>query len=202
MFSFKHPGAEEVQHDFLWRCTRDLPARGQIGIFNRGYYEEVLIVRVHPEILQAEGVAGAPADLKKRWRSRYRSINNLERHLNGAGTKVVKFFLHLSKQEQRERFLARIEEPRKNWKFSTADIQERAFWGDYMAAYRDCPSATSTGHAPWYIVPADDKPNARLIVSQIVLDTIKDLHPRYPKTGAARRAELEAIREALAKEHA
>jgi PPK2 family polyphosphate:nucleotide phosphotransferase len=200
VFSFKHPSAEELQHDFLWRCTRDLPERGRIGIFNRSYYEEVLIVRVHPEILHAEGVPDAPRDLKKRWHERYRSINNLERHLHGSGTRILKFFLHLSKDEQRERFLARIDEPRKNWKFSVADIQERAFWDDYMTAYEDCLSVTSTEHAPWYIVPADDKRNARLIVSQVVVDTLKDLKSRYPKTDAARRAELEAIREALSKE--
>ena len=200
VFSYKHPSAQELQHDFLWRCERDLPERGRIGIFNRSYYEEVLIVRVHPEILQAEGVAGAPRDLKKRWSHRYRSINDLERHLHGSGTRIVKFFLHLSKQEQRQRFLARIEEPDKNWKFSGADIQERAFWDDYMEAFEDCLSATSTGHAPWYIVPADDKRNARLIVSQIVVNTIKDLKLRYPKSDAARRAELETIRETLQRE--
>jgi PPK2 family polyphosphate:nucleotide phosphotransferase len=198
--SFKHPSAEELQHDFLWRGTRDLPSRGRIGIFNRSYYEEVLIVRVHPEILQAEGVADAPRDLNKRWRHRYRSINNLERHLHHAGTKIVKFFLHLSKEEQRQRFLARIEEPDKNWKFSTADIAERKFWDDYMTAYEDCLSATSTDDAPWYVVPADDKRNARLIVSQVVVDTIKDLKLHYPKTGAARREELESIRETLSRE--
>jgi PPK2 family polyphosphate:nucleotide phosphotransferase len=200
VFSFKHPSAEELQHDFLWRCTRDLPERGRIGIFNRSYYEEVLIVRVHPEILQAEGIAGATKNLKKRWHYRYRSINNLERHLHGSGTQIVKFFLHLSKDEQRKRFLARIEEPRKNWKFSVADIQERAFWDDYMTAYEDCLSATSTDHAPWYVVPADDKPNARLIVSQVLVDTLSDLKLRYPKTDAERHKELEAIREALEKE--
>ncbi len=200
VFSFKHPSAEELQHDFLWRCTRDLPARGQIGIFNRSYYEEVLIVRVHPEILAAEGVPDATHNLKKRWHYRYRSINNLERHLNGTGTKIVKFFLHLSKQEQRERFLARIEEPKKNWKFSAADIAERKFWDDYMTAYEDCLSATSTDHAPWYIVPADDKRNARLIVSQVIVDTLEDLKLRYPKTDEARHAELEAIRAALEQE--
>jgi PPK2 family polyphosphate:nucleotide phosphotransferase len=200
VFSFKHPSAEELQHDFLWRCTRDLPERGRIGIFNRSYYEEVLVVRVHPEILRAEGVAGAPRDLKKRWQHRYRSINDLERHLHGSGTKIVKFFLHLSKEEQRERFLARIEEPKKNWKFSVADIQERAFWDDYMTAYEDCLSATSTDHSPWYVVPADDKRNARLFVSRIVVGTLEDLKLRYPKTDAARREELETIREALAKE--
>ena len=200
VFSFKHPSAQELQHDFLWRCTRDLPERGRIGIFNRSYYEEVLIVRVHPELLKAEGVPDAPRDLKKRWSNRYRSINNLERHLDSGGTRIVKFFLHLSKEEQRERFLARIEEPDKNWKFSAADIQERGFWDDYMEAYQDCLTATSTDHAPWYIVPADDKRTARLIVSQVVVNTIKDLKLRYPKTDAARRAELEKIREALQRE--
>jgi PPK2 family polyphosphate:nucleotide phosphotransferase len=200
VYSYKHPSAEELQHDFLWRCVRDLPARGRIGIFNRSYFEEVLVVRVHPEILRAEGVAGAPKDLKKRWHRRYRSINDLERHLHGAGTTIVKFFLHISKEEQRERFLARIEEPGKNWKFSVDDIKERAFWDDYMTAYEDCLSATSTDHAPWYVVPADDKPNARLIVSQIVVDTLEQMKLRFPKTDAARREELQAIREALAKE--
>ena len=200
VFSFKHPSAQELQHDFLWRCTRDLPERGRIGIFNRSYYEEVLIVRVHPELLKAEGVPGAPRDLKKRWNHRYRSINNLEQHLDSSGTRIVKVFLHLSKEEQRQRFLARIEEPDKNWKFSTADIQERGFWDDYMEAYQDCLSATSTDYAPWYVVPADDKRTARLIVSQVVVNTIKDLKLRYPKTDAARRAELEKIREALQRE--
>src|SRR5580692_11564387 len=198
--SFKHPSAEELEHDFLWRTTRELPARGRIGIFNRSYYEEVLIVRVHPEILLAQGIADAPRDLNKRWRHRYRSINNLERHLHGSGTRIVKFFLHLSKEEQRERFLARIEEPKKNWKFSVDDIHERAYWDAYQGAYEDCLSATSSDHSPWYVVPADDKPNARLIVSQIIVDTLDELKLRYPKTDAERRKELEAIREALAKE--
>jgi PPK2 family polyphosphate:nucleotide phosphotransferase len=198
--SFKHPSAEELQHDFLWRTTRELPARGRIGIFNRSYYEEVLIVRVHPEILLAQGIADAPRDLNKRWRHRYRSINNLERHLHGSGTRIVKFFLHLSKEEQRERFLARIEEPRKNWKFSVADIKERKFWDDYMSAYEDCLSATSTEHAPWYAVPADDKLNARLIVSAVILETLKDMKLRYPESDAARREELQAIRAELDKE--
>jgi PPK2 family polyphosphate:nucleotide phosphotransferase len=202
VYSFKHPSAEESQHDFLWRCTRVLPPRGQIGIFNRSYYEEVLIVRVHPEILRAEGVPDAPADLKKRWRHRYRSINNLERHLHGSGTRTVKFFLHLSKEEQRERFLARIDEPHKNWKFSMSDIQERPFWDDYMAAYEDCLSATSTDDSPWYVVPADDKRNARLIVSEIIVETVKGLKLNWPETDDARRKELEQIRAALTDEKA
>jgi PPK2 family polyphosphate:nucleotide phosphotransferase len=202
VFSYKHPSAEELRHDFLWRCTRDLPPCGRIGIFNRSYYEEVLIVRVHPELLQAEGIPDAPADLKKRWRHRYRSMNNLERHLHGSGTRIVKFFLHLSKEEQRARFLARIEESQKNWKFSVDDIHERAFWDAYQEAYEDCLSATSTAHSPWYVVPADDKRNARLIVSQIVVDTLDDLKLRWPKTDAARRKELQEIRAALEHEKA
>ena len=200
VFSFKHPSAQELQHDFLWRCTRDLPERGRIGIFNRSYYEEVLIVRVHPEILRGEGIVDMPRDREKLWRQRYQSIGGLEKHLSRSGTKIVKFFLHLSKEEQRTRFLARIEEPRKNWKFSVADIQERAYWDDYMTAYEACIGATSTDRAPWYIVPADDKRNARLIVSRIVADTLSDLKLRYPKSNTARREELDAIRIALEKE--
>jgi PPK2 family polyphosphate:nucleotide phosphotransferase len=200
VFSFKHPSAQELQHDFLWRCARDLPERGRIGIFNRSYYEEVLIVRVHPEILLAEGVAGGTAEADEVWRHRYHSINNFERHLHLNGTQIVKFFLHLSKEEQRERFLARIEEPHRNWKFSAADIQERGFWDDYISAYEDCLNATSTRHAPWYVVPADDKRNARLIVSQVIVDTLADMKLRYPKSDAARREELDSIRAALLKE--
>ena len=173
VFSFKHPSATELEHDFLWRTTRDLPERGRIGIFNRSYYEEVLIVRVHPEILRSEGLPDAPHDDKTVWHDRYRSIVDLEKHLHGNGTRIVKFFLHLSKEEQRKRFLARIDEPDKNWKFSLADIEERKFWKHYMKAYEECLSATSTSDSPWYVVPADDKENARLIVSQIVLDTFE-----------------------------
>jgi PPK2 family polyphosphate:nucleotide phosphotransferase len=169
VFSFKQPSATELQHDFLWRTTRDLPERGRIGIFNRSYYEEVLIARVHRDLLQAEGLPTAPGHDKTLWRDRYRSIANLERHLHLNGTHIVKFFLHLSKDEQAKRFIARIDEPKKNWKFSVADIQERKFWKHYMKAYEACLSATSTDNSPWYVVPADDKENARLIVSQIVL---------------------------------
>ena len=197
VYSYKHPSAQELRHDFLWRCTRDLPERGEIGIFNRSYYEEVLIVRVHPEILRGEGLAEMPHDMDKLWRRRFRSIKGLERHLSGNGMRIIKFFLHLSKDEQRARFLARIEEAKKNWKFSVADIQERAFWDDYQAAYESCLSETSTARAPWYVVPADDKRNARLIVSRIVVDTLKDLKLRYPKSDAARREELEKIGAAL-----
>jgi PPK2 family polyphosphate:nucleotide phosphotransferase len=197
VFSFKHPSANELAHDFLWRTTRNLPERGKIGIFNRSYYEEVLIARVHPEILRAENV---PEDGgKKIWEERFRSITGLERHLHANGTRVIKFFLHLSKEEQRKRFLARIDEPEKNWKFSTGDIEERGFWKDYMHAYEQCLAATSTEEAPWYAVPADDKENARLIVSQIVVDRLEAFDMHYPPTSPERRRELQAIRKRLAK---
>ncbi|HKD48373.1 MAG TPA: ADP-polyphosphate phosphotransferase [Rhizomicrobium sp.] len=197
VFSFKHPSAQELQHDFLWRTTRDLPERGRIGIFNRSYYEEVLIVRVHPELLAGESVPQSAARKKHVWRDRYRSIVNLEDHLSRNGTKVVKIFLHLSKDEQRKRFLARIDEPEKDWKFSMADIEERKFWDQYMEAYEDCIAATSTKHAPWHIVPADDKKNARLIVSQIILDALDGLKLSYPKIDEKRRRELVRIRKRL-----
>jgi PPK2 family polyphosphate:nucleotide phosphotransferase len=197
VFSFKHPSGTELQHDFLWRTNRDLPERGRIGIFNRSYYEEVLIVRVHPELLRAEGLPDTSHGEKTIWQKRYRSIRNLERHLHENGTRVIKFFLHLSKEEQRKRFLQRIDEPEKNWKFSLADIEERKFWNDYMAAYEACLHSTSTPNSPWYIIPADDKPNARLIVSQIVVDALKDLKMSYPKTDETRRRELLSIRERL-----
>ena len=197
VYSFKHPSAEELRHDFLWRCTRDLPEFGQIGIFNRSYYEDVLIVRVHPELLQGQHAGNKSGDLDRVWRHRFRSINHLEQHLHDSGTRVIKFFLHLSKEEQRERFLARIDEPHKNWKFSVADIQERAFWDDYMNAYEDCLSQTSTSHAPWYIVPADDKRNARLIVSRIILDAMENMNTRYPQSDEAMRTRLEAVKAAL-----
>jgi PPK2 family polyphosphate:nucleotide phosphotransferase len=199
VFSFKHPSAAELQHDFLWRTTRDLPERGRIGIFNRSYYEEVLIVRVHPEILHGEGLPDALLDETAVWHGRYRSIVDLERHLHANGTRIVKFYLHLSKDEQRKRFLERIDEPEKNWKFSVADIAERKFWDRYMTAFEECLGATSTSDVPWYVVPADDKENARLIVSQIVLDTFEGLNMSYPKTTPERHKELLSIREQLEK---
>jgi PPK2 family polyphosphate:nucleotide phosphotransferase len=198
VFSFKHPSATELKHDFLWRTTRDLPERGRIGIFNRSYYEEVLIVRVHPNILQSEAVPNGPAG-KKFWDKRYRSIRDLEQHLHANGTRIVKFFLHLSKDEQRKRFLARIDEPDKNWKFSSADIEERKYWDDYMEAYAKCLSETSSEDAPWYVVPADDKQNTRLIVSQVILETIEALKMSYPETSPARRKELMKLRHQLTK---
>jgi len=198
VFSFKQPSAEELEHDFLWRSTCRLPERGRIGIFNRSYYEEVLVVRVHPEILRNQGLPEELRDEKTIWKERYRSIVDLEDHLHRNGTRVVKIFLHLSKNEQRKRFLERIDEPDKNWKFSLADIHERKYWKDYTKAYEDCLHATSTHHAPWYIVPADDKENARLIVSRIVIDAFDELKMAYPKTTGKRQRELKSIRKQLA----
>jgi PPK2 family polyphosphate:nucleotide phosphotransferase len=200
VFSFKHPSAEELDHDFLWRTTQALPERGRIGIFNRSYYEEVLIVRVHPEILQAQNIPVELLNKKTIWQERYRSIVGLERHLHRNGTRIIKFFLHLSKEEQRKRFLARIDDPDKNWKFSTADIEERKYWDRYMQAYEACLSATSTKDAPWYVVPADDKENARLIISHIILDTFTMLEMEYPKPGELHQKELKSIRRLLLKE--
>jgi len=197
VFSYQHPSNQELKHDFLWRTTRDLPERGRIGIFNRSYYEEVLIARVHPSILRNEGYADGRVDEESTWNGRYRSIVDLERHLHRNGTRIVKFFLHLSKEEQRKRFLARIDEPEKNWKFSLADVEERKYWKSYTKAYEQCLSATSTPHAPWYIVPADDKSNAHLIISQVVVDTLESLRDKAPKVDAARRRELRLIRRQL-----
>jgi len=199
VFSFKHPSAAELDHDFLWRTTRSLPERGRIGIFNRSYYEEVLIVRVHPEILRTQGLPDNLTDEKTVWEGRYRSIIELEDHLYRNGTRVIKFFLHLSEEEQRKRFLERIDEPDKNWKFSLADIHERKYWKQYMKAYEACLNATSSRHAPWYVVPADDKENARLIVSRIILDSLNGLKMEYPKTTSKRQRELKSIRKLLAK---
>jgi PPK2 family polyphosphate:nucleotide phosphotransferase len=197
VFSFKHPSATELDHDFLWRTTQCLPERGRIGIFNRSYYEEVLIVRVHPEILQKQNIPESLLDEDGIWEGRFRSILDLESHLCRNGTRVIKFFLHLSKQEQRKRFLERIDDPDKNWKFSMTDVAEREYWKQYMHAYEECLSATSTDHAPWYAVPADDKLNARLIISAAILDTLQKLDMRYPELDAARRRELQKIRKLL-----
>jgi PPK2 family polyphosphate:nucleotide phosphotransferase len=195
--SFKQPSAAELEHDFLWRSTLRLPERGRIGIFNRSYYEEVLVVRVHPELLRSQGLSAELLDLSTVWDDRYHSIVEMERHLHRNGTNVVKFFLHLSEDVQRKRFLARIDDPDKNWKFSAADIHERKYWKKYVAAYEDCLSATSTHHAPWFVVPADDKENARLIISQIVLDSLSELKMAYPKITPKHKQELEAIRKDL-----
>jgi PPK2 family polyphosphate:nucleotide phosphotransferase len=197
--SFKQPSAEELEHDFLWRATCRLPERGRIGIFNRSYYEEVLIVRVHPEMLRNEGLSEKSRDEKTIWENRYRSIIDLESHLYRNGTQIIKVFLHLSKGEQRRRLLERVDDPNKNWKFSFSDIQERKYWKKYMKAYETCLNATSTHHAPWYVVPADDKENARLIVSQIVLDVLTGLKMAYPRITGKHRRELQSIRKQLAK---
>ena len=199
VYSFKQPSAEELEHDFLWRTTCRLPERGRIGIFNRSYYEDVLVLRVHPEILRSQGFTQETYEEKNFWPERYRSIVDLERHLYHNASRTVKIFLHLSKDEQRKRFLERIDAPDKNWKLSTADIHERKYWDDYRKAYEACLNATNTDHAPWYIVPADDKDNARLIVSRIVLDALHELKMAYPKTSPKRRLELESIRKQLAK---
>ena len=199
VFSFKHPSATELDHNFLWRTTQSLPERGRIGIFNRSYYEEVLIVRVHPEILRSQGLPEGPVNEKTIWDERYRSIVDLENHLHRNGTRIIKFFLHLSEEEQRKRFLDRIDESDKNWKFSLADIKERKFWKQYMQAYEACLSATSTKNAPWYVVPADNKKNARLIVSRIILDTFNALNMHYPEIDAKRQQELLSIRQEVMK---
>jgi PPK2 family polyphosphate:nucleotide phosphotransferase len=198
--SFKTPSASELQHDFLWRAVGRLPGRGRIGIFNRSYYEEVLIARVHPELLTAEGwandVAAGPDDWI--WMSRYRSINDLERHLHANGTRIAKIFLHLSKAEQKKRLLARLDDDAKIWKFSEADLTERKVWDAYMTAYAQALAATGTEPAPWYVVPADDKATARLIVSAILIDALEAMALSMPKVGEARRRELSSLRARLA----
>jgi len=199
VFSFKHPSPEELDHDFLWRTTQCLPERGRIGIFNRSYYEEVLVVRVHPAILQAQGIPDGLVNEKTIWPERFQSIVDLENHLHRNGTRIVKFFLHLSEEEQRKRFLERIDDPDKNWKFSLADMQERKYWKQYMEAYGECLAATSTRDSPWYVVPADDKESARLIISEVILETFRSLKLSYPEPSAEHLKELKAIRRQLAK---
>ena len=200
VYSFKHPTPGELEHDFLWRTNCALPERGRIGIFNRSYYEEVLIVRVHPEILRGRLIPEELLNSKDFWENRFRSINDMEGHLYRSGTRIIKFFLHLSKEEQRKRFLQRIDESEKNWKLSIADVEERKYWEDYMKVYGECLGETSTGKTPWYVVPADDKKNARLIVSKIILETFKSLDMSYPETTDERRQELLKIRKMLADE--
>ena len=197
--SFRHPSAAELEHDFLWRTTRDLPARGKIGIFNRSYYEEVLIVRVDPSILEAEAVPdGAEID-GKIWRERYKSITGFEDHMHRNGTRIVKIFLHDSKSEQKKRLLERIDDPKKNWKISASDLEARKHWKKYRHAYETCIAATSTTHAPWYVVPADDKLTARLYVSQIILEVLEGLDMSFPEMTGARLHELQHMRDELEK---
>lgn len=197
--SYAHPSPHELRHDFLWRTTRDLPERGKIGIFNRSYYEEVLIVRVHPNILAAEALPDDGHD-QKLWQERFHSIRGLERHLSVNGTRIIKFFLHVSKEEQRKRLLKRIDEPEKNWKMQAGDVEERKYWKQYRTAYEEAIGATSTCEAPWYVIPADDKPTARLLVSHILLETLEGLDMRFPVVSPERRKEIEALREKLAKD--
>lgn len=199
VFSFKQPSTQELEHDFLWRTNKCLPERGRIGIFNRSYYEEVLIVRVHPETLRQQNLPSSLVDNKSIWKDRYRSIVDLESHLYRNGTRIIKIFLHQSQEEQRKRFIKRIDNSEKNWKLSVSDIQERKLWDQYRAAYEDCLSHTSTAQAPWYVVPADNKKNARLIISEIILDTFNKLKMSYPKTSPKRQRELQVIRKGLEK---
>jgi PPK2 family polyphosphate:nucleotide phosphotransferase len=201
VFSFKAPSAEELDHDYMWRTTRALPERGRIGIFNRSYYEEVLVVRVHPELLAAQRLPGAAAG-QDFWRARFEDINAFERHLARNGYVIRKFFLHLSKGEQKERFLARLDTPEKNWKFSVGDVRERARWKDYMGAYEDMIRHTATNAAPWIVVPADRKWYARLVVATATVDAMRQLDVRLPATTAARRRELADARALLLKEKA
>jgi len=196
VFSFKHPSAEELDHTFLWRCMKALPERGRIGIFNRSYYEEVLIVRVHPELLAAQRIPGA-LEHKNIWKERYDDINAFERHLSRNGTLILKFFLNLSWEEQRERFLKRIKDPSKHWKFSVGDLAERGFWQDYQRAYEEALSHTSTEHAPWYVIPADHKWVTRALVANIIVDAIRNLKLEYPAVSDDKRAGIEAARQQL-----
>jgi len=200
VFSFKQPSAEELAHDFLWRTTCRLPERGHIGIFNRSYYEEVLIARVHPEILRAQSLPKESLEDEHIWKHRFQSIVNFEKHLHRNGTRVVKFFLHISKGEQKRRFLRRIDEPEKNWKFSEADVRERKRWKQYTKAYEECIEATSTDEAPWHVVPSDDKPNARVIISEIIMRTLQGLKMGSLKPSHERRQELLKIRKLLVNE--
>ena len=196
VYSFKAPTSTDLQHDFLWRTTCSLPERGHIGIFNRSYYEEVLIVRVHPEILKSQKT---PPSLvgKKIWKERFEDICGFERHMARSGTVIRKFFLNLSKKEQKKRFLARLDHPEKNWKFSAADIHERKWWDDYQDAYEDMIRNTSTEEAPWYVVPADNKWFTRLVVSCVLVDTLESLNLSYPKVDPAKQKELEAAKKLL-----
>ena len=196
VYSFKAPSEVELQHDFLWRTTRDLPERGHIGIFNRSYYEEVLVVRVHPDILKGQKTP-PPLIGKKIWDERFEDIRCFERHMARSGTVVRKFFLHVSKKEQKKRFLERLEQPQKNWKFSASDVKERACWEDYQDAYEDMIRNTATDHAPWYVVPADNKWFTRLVISTVIVDTLESLDLKYPKVDDEKRKQLEAAKKGL-----
>ena len=200
VYSFKHPAGEELQHDFLWRCVKVLPERGRIGIFNRSYYEEVLIVKVHPPLALAQRIPDADPSKNKFWEARYEDINNLERHLTRNGTAIIKFYLNISWQEQRNRFLDRVNDPTKHWKYSPSDLAERACWNDYRRAYEDMMTATSTEWAPWYIIPADHKWVTRALVASILTRTIQSLDLRYPEVTPEKREEIEAAKRQLEEE--
>lgn len=196
VFSFKSPSAEELDHDFLWRCLKALPERGRIGIFNRSYYEEVLVVRVHPEFLKGQRLPEKTME-DSIWKHRYEDINAVERYLERNGVTILKFFLHVSKKEQKERFLERIEMPEKNWKFSVADVKERGFWKDYMDAYEEMLEKTSTAWAPWYVIPADRKWYTRALVAEIINSTLESMNLSYPVLSKAQKADLANARELL-----
>jgi PPK2 family polyphosphate:nucleotide phosphotransferase len=193
VYSFKAPSSEELDHDFLWRAVRALPERGRIGIFNRSYYEEVLITRVHPELIENESLPGELCDPDKIWKWRFASIRDFEKHLTRNGTKIIKFFLHISKKEQSKRLRARIDDPDKNWKLAMSDINERKFWSDYQRAYEEAISETSSDEAPWHIIPADDKKNARLMISAVALEAMKSLKMEFPSSTPEHQKELQRM---------
>ena len=199
VFSFKQPSSEELDHDFMWRCVRNLPERGRIGIFNRSYYEEVLVARVHPEILERQKLPPVVVG-KEIWDERLADIAHFEAYAARQGIKVLKFFLHVSRNEQKKRFLERLDEPEKNWKFSASDVQERKFWSDYMHAFEEAIRATASKHAPWFVVPPDNKWFTRLVVAAAVVDAMENLNLAYPKVDAAKRKQLAAARVALSRE--
>ncbi len=197
VYSFKKPSSRELDHDFLWRTTRSMPERGRIGVFNRSYYEETLVVRVHTDYLKAQRLPALPDDLEHLWQERFESINDLERHMTRNGTTIVKFWLNVSKDEQKRRFLSRLDEPHKHWKFSAADVKERAYWDDYMHAYQEMLRATSTRYAPWYTIPADNKKYMRMVVAKVMVETLRRMNPQYPKVQAAEREKFAAMRQQL-----
>jgi PPK2 family polyphosphate:nucleotide phosphotransferase len=197
VFSFKEPSQEELDHDFLWRCAKNTPERGRIGIFNRSYYEEVLVVRVHPEILQNQSLPDEVKNDKNIWKKRFEQIRNFESNLAENGIHVLKFYLNLSREEQKERFLARINTPEKNWKFSTGDVKERALWDEYMHAYEEAIAATSTEKAPWYVVPADKKWFTRVAVSEIIIEKLESLDLYYPQVSDEHRQNLQEAKKML-----
>jgi len=198
--SFKQPSTEELEHDFLWRCSKNLPERGRIGVFNRSYYEEVLIVRVHKAILENQPLPDEIKNDKNIWKKRFEAIRNFEKYLSENGTKVIKFFLNISKEEQKKRFLARIEEPDKNWKFSAQDAKERGFWDDYMNAYEDAMNETSVERSPWFVIPADKKWFARTAVSEIIVQNLKEMNPQFPQVSEEHRQSLLEAKKVLENE--